>query len=309
MSCPTTVTTANLCSAGPNQTDHGTAVAEIVHDMAPAAELRLVCVDSATDLEAAVDDAIANGIRIINASLGFLHTSRGDGLGEVGTPDHAVARAAAAGIVWVNAAGNYAQLQYRGLFDPGDNGYHDFSPGNDGNGVLVPPGLSTIFLRWDSWPTTDVDLDLYVYDVNLQLVSCSCGVQDGTQPPIERLTLDNRGSSYATAFIGVFADPTATGTTFDLIVPGAGLWRSPRRPGASWNRRPRPRPWPWVLIAAARSTISHRTVPRSTDGSSPTSSPSTGPLRPHTVPPPCPADPGASAGPQRRRLRWPVRWP
>jgi len=40
---------------GPDGEDHGTAVAEIVHDMAPDARLSLVCVDSLASLGQAKD--------------------------------------------------------------------------------------------------------------------------------------------------------------------------------------------------------------------------------------------------------------
>ena len=50
---------------------HGVALAEIVHDMAPDAQLYLIRIADETDLEAAKDYCIANGIQVINHSLSW----------------------------------------------------------------------------------------------------------------------------------------------------------------------------------------------------------------------------------------------
>jgi subtilisin family serine protease len=55
---------------------HGTAVAEIVYDMAPGANLYLIKIDDTLDLWDAEDYAISHGIKIINHSLcGMLKTT------------------------------------------------------------------------------------------------------------------------------------------------------------------------------------------------------------------------------------------
>ena len=84
---PAALTTQSFCSAGiDGETDHGTAVAEIVHEMAPAAQLYLICIEDEVDLGAAKDYAIANGIQILNFSGSFMNSSRGDGSAD---PEHA----------------------------------------------------------------------------------------------------------------------------------------------------------------------------------------------------------------------------
>ncbi len=95
---------------------HGTAVAEIVHEVAPGAQLLLICFDSEVTLSQAVDDAIAQGASIINHSVQWFNTGRGDGSGGAGSPDASVAKARAHGIVWVNAAGNTARTHWAGTF-------------------------------------------------------------------------------------------------------------------------------------------------------------------------------------------------
>jgi len=62
---------AGLMACGATSSNsHGTAVAEIVVDMAPEADMRLYTVVTTVDFNNAVDDAIAKNVDIITASLG-----------------------------------------------------------------------------------------------------------------------------------------------------------------------------------------------------------------------------------------------
>src|SRR5207248_1838621 len=84
---PATLTTIDDCSGQfTTATDHGTAVAGIVYKMAPGAQLYLICVDTEVQLGLAKDYAKSQGIQIVNHSVGWLNTSRGDGSGDAGTP-------------------------------------------------------------------------------------------------------------------------------------------------------------------------------------------------------------------------------
>lgn len=146
--------------------EHGTAVAEIVHEIAPAAELHLICVEDVVDLGAAKDYAVANGITIVNFSAGFYNSGRGDGTDGPDTPNGIVAAAAAAGVLWVASAGNEAESHWSGTFSGNGNLFHDFASGDEGINFVVPPnGQACLFLKWDAWPTTSTqDFDLGVYD-------------------------------------------------------------------------------------------------------------------------------------------------
>jgi hypothetical protein len=67
----TQVVTNNFCEDFAfDGDDHGTAVAELVHEVAPAAKLHLICVDTPTSLGEAKDYVVANDIPIINHSVG-----------------------------------------------------------------------------------------------------------------------------------------------------------------------------------------------------------------------------------------------
>jgi hypothetical protein len=81
---------------------HGTAVAEIVYDIAPGATLYLVKIANEVDLDNAVTYCIGEGVNIIVHSLGWFNTNFYDG---TGTLAQIVNRAASAGILWVQGRG------------------------------------------------------------------------------------------------------------------------------------------------------------------------------------------------------------
>ncbi len=192
---PPTVQTQNYCSTFENGESHGTAVAEIVHDVAPDAQLYLICIDTELDLENAVSYAINNQIDIINHSGGWFLGDRGDGSSTVASPSNAARRADEAGILWVAAGGNYATDHWMGAWNPMlANGItlQRFGTNSGGSGdfdlsVVVPAGeYLQVYLKWDNWPITNEDLDLYVWDGLNNLLGESKTDQDGTaQAPTE----------------------------------------------------------------------------------------------------------------------------
>jgi subtilisin family serine protease len=91
-------------------TQHGVRMAELVHDMAPQAHLVLVGYRTLEQFEQAVAWIVAQGIPIVSHSNSFL-TPPFDGTGRAA---RAVDAAAAAGVLWVNSAGNYGQRHWRG---------------------------------------------------------------------------------------------------------------------------------------------------------------------------------------------------
>ena len=222
---PATLTTADFgCGGVATVTDHGTAVAEIVHNMAPGAQLYLICIATSVNLGQAKDYAIAQGIRIVNHSVAWFNSSRGDGSGAPGSPDAIAGSARANGILWVNAAGNEAERHWSGTFADGNgNGYHDFAPNNDLNTFVIAGGATACAeLKWDRWPVTNQDFDLYLYRTSsVVLVASSADPQTGSQPPVEQLCFLNSG---ATQTFGL-AISRVSGTSaprFDLFISTDG---------------------------------------------------------------------------------------
>lgn len=167
-------------------TPHGTAVAEIVHDMAPQAKLFLKKVANEVELGRAVEDCINQDVDIIVHSVGWLNTNFGDGEGVVA---RIAERARSQGILWVNAAGNHAQRHWEGTAKDFDNdGWVEFEGGQETLEVeLDLPGNIGIFLTWNDWPETNQDYDLFLFDNNNQRVAASQAHQTGTEPPTEEI--------------------------------------------------------------------------------------------------------------------------
>lgn len=96
-------------------TQHGVRMAELVHDLAPQARLVLVGYRTQEQFAQAAAWIAGRGIRIVSHSNSFL-TPPFDGTGPAA---RAVDAAAAAGVLWVNSSGNYAQRHWRGTAPPG----------------------------------------------------------------------------------------------------------------------------------------------------------------------------------------------
>jgi subtilisin family serine protease len=198
---------------------HGTACAEIVYDMAPGATMYLVNYNSLAEMNAAVSYLIAQGVKVISHSVGWFNTSFYDGTGPV---SNVVATARSNGILWVNAAGNYAQRHWDGFFsDPDGNSINNFSGSDETINVSVTAG-STIeaFLTWNDWPGSSNDYDLFLH-FGSQVVASSEGVQNGTQEPTEAI-------SYVAPQSGVYqisiSKASGSGSPkLELFVPGQDL--------------------------------------------------------------------------------------
>ena len=188
-------------------TAHGTACAEIVHDMAPAAELYLLKISTDVDLDQAVTYAISQGVDVISTSLTFLNVTPGDGTGKFAAM---ATRARAAGVLWVTAAGNYREQHWSGQWADADaDGLHEYAPGVEvnvfgpGNGTAyqIPAGLSlSVSIRWDDWTEVRQDLRLLLLRYNgtrFEIVASGNNPQTGQfgQRPTERVNFITNGSA------------------------------------------------------------------------------------------------------------------
>jgi len=164
---------------------HGTACAEIVHDVAPEAEFYIYKIGDLVDLENATERAIRDSIDVISHSMSWLGTGIGDGKG---TACDIVNAAADNGILWVNAAGNSAKSHYyQPWSDSDDDGWHNFEGGDETLGFEAEEGTEiAVYLTWNDWPETRDDYDLYLYFSNssgdLERVSESTNVQRRDSP-------------------------------------------------------------------------------------------------------------------------------
>jgi Subtilase family len=157
--------------------EHGTAVAEVIHQMAPGAQLFLYCVGDDVGFASAETDLHSAGVTIVNSSLGFASDSRGDGTGSATSTAATVERARKAGILWVESAGNNGEDHWSGtLADTDHDGIVDIGgPFDETTGqfendvVFVAPGTTAVpaqadaSLQWEQWPTTSAAITFALY--------------------------------------------------------------------------------------------------------------------------------------------------
>jgi hypothetical protein len=142
---------------------HGVACAEVIHDIAPDAEIHLVRVNGLTTLENAAAWAVREHIDVVSMSMSFFNNSFHDGTGGINAAADLLDRN---GILLVNSAGNYAREHWMGDFsdDDGDD-VMDFPWGTGWMPVRYSSGVQSLTIAWDQFGRCgDTDLDAYVYD-------------------------------------------------------------------------------------------------------------------------------------------------
>ncbi len=183
-------TSGNGSINGDNQ-PHGTAVAEIVYDVAPDALLYLININSLIELDKAVKYCRDQGVDIINHSVAWLQNSFYDGNGPVSS---IAEDAFESGILWVNSSGNYRKKHYQGNFsDPEIDNWHNFSGNDPYLEILNVKSNDTVEvnLTWNEWEYSSNDYDLYLYyDDNGTKILKESGknTQTGTQNPNEYIS-------------------------------------------------------------------------------------------------------------------------
>jgi hypothetical protein len=231
---PASVTARSFRSDGKIDTSvHGTACAEIVHDMAPDAQLFLVNFNTDTEQHQAVSWLIAQGVDIISYSIGWANAGDGKGTGPI---TYDVERAARAGITWCSAAGNDARVHWEGTFsDTNGDGYHNF-PDNDEylEVTLQPQDDLWVSMNWDDWGTwngseysgssNDYDLLFYVKSgASWVYLLDSVNVQNGDGSwPTEENGVYNDGSSAVTIGLRIVKRNASRDCKMELFAWGIG---------------------------------------------------------------------------------------
>lgn len=178
---------------------HGTACAEIVHDMAPGATLVLAKVGDEVRFLQALEQLQAQGVQVISASFGYPNVEDLDGQGYYAWHAERATRQA----VWANAAGNYAEAHHEGTAQDADgNGILEFR-GVELLPIEVPKGSSWVSLKWDeprAKASEDYDLLVVTGDFagnpdtsagNPAVVAVSADPQDGDDWAYEHAELES----------------------------------------------------------------------------------------------------------------------
>jgi hypothetical protein len=210
--------------------DEGTAILEIVHDIAPDAALAFHdCGANTIAFNQAIDDLVAAGCNIICDDIGWI----GQPFFEDGTVASHVSNVISTyNVIYVTSAGNNAAKHYQGAYY--DNsvypGFHDFSSGSSALKDLyvdIPPGEEiTVILQWnDQFGVSSNDYDLYLYDESTDsIVAGSASTQSGTQDPLEGFIFTNSGSSLIVGDIWVTKYSAPTPRILEVFIyPSSGV--------------------------------------------------------------------------------------
>jgi subtilisin family serine protease len=202
--------------------DEGTALLEIVHDVAPGARLLFAGPASSVEMVEAVECLVAAGADVIVDDLGFF----GEPYFEDGPVAAAVRDAVAAGVSYHSSAGNEAGEHLEQDFVPtAGSTAHDFGAGTADNTdtVLVPAGGTlTCVLQWnDPFGGSANDYDMFLLDADLNVVDFSVDPQEGAQDPIEIVSIANQSATdqLANVVISRFAGEARR---LELFCLGAG---------------------------------------------------------------------------------------
>jgi subtilisin family serine protease len=182
-------------SAG-SDAPHGTACAEIIHEIAPGAKLTLIKIQDSSGLIQATNYCIHHDIHIVSHSMGWFIDGWGSGDGYI--YNHVVDPLYKAGILWVNSAGNQTRSHFQADFNDSDgDSWYNFTPAlNYGTISNVRNGDNfALFLNWNAYNDyyagrTFSDYDLYVFkdQGTNQLFASSTETQPGYFPD-EAVTL------------------------------------------------------------------------------------------------------------------------
>jgi len=212
----------NVLNAGSG--DEGTAMLEIVYDLAPGGDLAFSTghPGTAAMVNAILSLAALPGMTVITDDL----PKPGEPLFEDGPIAQAKQAAAAAGIFYTASAGNRGAQHYEGnFFSPtgnvmvGPNSYanpHDFGGGDVALGVTLDDE-NDLYLQWaDPFGSSAIDLDLFVVDAAGNILASSTNTQNGSQDPNESVSFNAVSGASARIivdYVGGGAPPTVF---FDL---------------------------------------------------------------------------------------------
>ena len=163
-----------------SEAEHGTAVAEILVDVAPDVELFLYTMQTDIEFTAAIDEAISKDVDIIVMSAGWPNYPT-DGKSHI---TKKVEEAISHDIVFVVPSGNFADKHWEGTYsDSNLNGWHEYLDLDEGLSIKVTENRIseekpiTSYLLWDDGMDDISDFDLVLVDPLGQIVDYSANEQ------------------------------------------------------------------------------------------------------------------------------------
>ncbi len=193
--------------------DEGTALLEIVHDLAPDAELAFSGATSSLVMAEAIlwlaNNAFGGeGVDIIVDDLNVK-----DAFFEDGPVAQAAQDAVDGGVVFVSAAGNDARRHYEADFVDAGDGFHAFD-GDSDTSLRVFGASAGAILQWnDPFGASGNDYDMYMcppglrpdkFNLQNRICNASDRTQDGDDDPVEGVYLLDR-SGFTDIYIRKFS--------------------------------------------------------------------------------------------------------
>ncbi|MFH0793752.1 MAG: S8 family serine peptidase [bacterium] len=194
----------------------GTAMLEIVHDLAPDAELYFSNFETDQEINQAKNWLADQGCRVVVDDIGFFNNGPYDGTSPVSMGSTALVRQ---GVAYFTSVGNLAQDHYQADYVPGtdvgtnpaDNTrVHFFNGIDDPNLAVTVPAGGTLsaFLQWnDPFGLSGNDYDLYVLSTQTpdfttqNILAASEDFQLDGDDPVEGLAFENTGTSARTVYV------------------------------------------------------------------------------------------------------------
>jgi hypothetical protein len=193
--------------------NEGTAMLEIVHDLAPGAALAFWGPGTSVEMVQGINALRDAGARVVVDDLSFFSEPKF----QDGMIAQTVRAFAQNGRAYAGSAGNRAQQHYRATYSrlfgeefPSADyvAVHNYEPGgaDPGNTVDVPNGCSlSVHLQWNNpWGAAGDDFDLAIgRSSDGAVLKVSDDPQTGTQNPFESVTWTNSTGATQTVFIAV----------------------------------------------------------------------------------------------------------
>ncbi|GEM_PF-1335152 len=189
--------------------DEGVSMLEIIHDIAPGAELYFHdCGSNYIEFNSALDALNDAGCQIVVDDISWLQVPYFED-GMIATHLNDILKNNPYSI-HITAAGNDAGRHYQGMYvaQPNDT-FADLSDGTSPYKdlyVKVPRGGYLLgVLQWDDpWDSSKNDYDLYMYNAKTgDILSYSKRLQNGDDKPLEKCIYENTGSETITVGVAV----------------------------------------------------------------------------------------------------------
>ncbi|MCX6302523.1 MAG: hypothetical protein NTW82_10095, partial [Bacteroidia bacterium] len=182
--------------------DEGRAMLQIIHDIAPKADLAFrtgyIC---AGDMAAGINELADNSCNIIVDDISYIT----EPFFRDGIISQAVDNASSRGITYFSAAGNFGKKSYSAIFTPakgqspgGLNGtFHDFGGNDMYQSISLVEGHYIIVLQWIDDVNARNDFDIYLANTDGNILLGFNRNNNGTEP-IEILPFTVQGGSAST---------------------------------------------------------------------------------------------------------------